>query len=493
MYSSINEFINLLINNFDEPIVILDNNKNVSFNNNKFNEISNKIGCIKDNLEKDEFILNDDYKCHVQKTNIENIAYVVYIHDKNKKFETIQLNDLLNIITDTPLGLIVYNKVNDKFTLTYANDKGISIINKNKSEIYSIDDLYKIDMLDIHNFYITKDNNPLNQVLKNKETVNNKIVYVYNNGQKNCYSMTIIPNFIDNGDIRNIIISFKDMNEIMDLKRNAELNEYYYKNILEKSPNGIVIIQDFDLIYFNNAIMKMLSCDNYDLINKSILHFMDDNNKNEFKKWHSLRMNGEDDGNDIEFTLTSKNGEVIYCLCSFSLVEINNKPASLCFIKDITQLKKQEKQLKNYYNELEKLVKKRTKELEFAKKEYELIADESPIGIMKISCKGKVKFLNKKIEETIGNIENISEKLNIFNDNYFYDMKLNEESDEVIQFLDLVDRKRHFKLKIKKIDINDIIIMFLDETKEKLMIPELMQLKREMFQNKQGQLNIDMN
>lgn len=492
MHDSINDFVNLLINNFDDTIFILDIDLNITFYNNKFNLNEEEINFIKGNLNTNEFTLNSNYKCHIQKTNINEMSYIVYIHNINKKFESIQLNDLFKIITDTPLGLIVYDVKNNEFELKYTNDKALSIIEKDKSDINNIKDLLDIDLIDIDNFYISKEIHPINKAIETKKSIINKIVYIYKNNKKNCYSINVVPNLTDDDEIRNIIISFKEMNDIMVLKRDAKLNEYYYKNLLEKSPNGIVIIQDFNLIYYNKSMMKMLSCDDNDLINKSILNFMDENNKSEFKYWHSIRSKNNNNS-DIEFKLTDKNGKIIYCLGSFSSIEINNKPASLCFIKDITQLKNQEKKLKQYHDQLETLVEKRTKELETTKKEYELIANESPIGIIKINCNGDIRFSNKKIENVIGNIENICDSIPIFHCDYFYNMYINDEFEDEIEIKDLMNKKKFFKLKIKKINVNEILIMFVDETKEKFLIPELMQLKREMFQNSNGQLNIDVN
>lgn len=481
MFQSINEFVSLLIESFDDPILILNDRGEQVFNNKKFIDFDSveTIKKINKNLEKETFFLNETYSVYIQKTNIDDLSHIAYFYKNNTNFNPIQINDLLNLISEIPLGLLIYDFENGDFKLSYYNEKILSILGKEDiSSIHFFNNLKinGIDDVSINNFDL------ISNMIKTKENSMNNLVYLYNENGKNCYSINLIVNKRNNNQIRNIIISFKEMNEIIELKKHAELNEFYYKNLLEKSTDGISIIQDYKIIYFNDSLADMLKCNQSDLVNHNFLHYLSRNHIKEFKNLHDARMNGDDSTKNLEFTLIDINGKYVYCIGSFSLITINGKNASLGFIKDITELKMKEKELLKYQYQLEDLVQERTRELEESKLEYELIANESPIGIIKVDKNGKINYLNEKSLKLFGKINNIFDVINEIDRQDLLYLELNNET----QFDVCISNPKlnYFKAKMKKINDKNIIITLFDNNKEKILIPSLLQLKGEFSQEK---------
>jgi PAS domain S-box-containing protein len=114
-------------------------------------------------------------------------------------------------------------------------------------------------------------------------------------------------------------------------------------------------------------------------------------------KWFK-RMSGEGEVKEGHATITTKEGKRRNFL--FNAVQLKSGD-SIAFAHDITERKQMEEKLKQYSEQLEALVQKRTKELSESQKNYSVLVEEASDGVA-ILQDGKIVFTNKKGTEIIG-------------------------------------------------------------------------------------------
>lgn len=125
----------------------------------------------------------------------------------------------------------------------------------------------------------------------------------------------------------------------------------------------------------------------------------------------------------VSFRIIKKTGETRWVEMHTECVAWGNDQATLCFLTDITQHKKYEKELSGYRNNLEEIILKRTNELQETSKQlsaeicrrektesvlnensdtYRRILDDIQEGFFEISLSGKLLFFNKAMCELSG-------------------------------------------------------------------------------------------
>lgn len=138
-------------------------------------------------------------------------------------------------------------------------------------------------------------------------------------------------------------------------ERTAELkkSEEKYSSLVEKSSDGIVIIQNGLLKFANSQIGEITGFLPKEVIGKPFIEFISPEFRELVMDRYKKRMSGKEVPAKYETELLSKDGRRIPVEISASLIEYENKPADMAIIRDITERKKAEEALKNHAKELE--------------------------------------------------------------------------------------------------------------------------------------------
>lgn len=178
-------------------------------------------------------------------------------------------------------------------------------------------------------------------------------------GYGNCKDMAIaIFNNLNRPDNCHFYLNTETKNSHIEVEK----RENRLKTILETSIDGFIQVDNKAVIkQANPALCKMLR--KADLIGRSFMEFMDDENRDILKQ--QLKYREQSKEGTYELQLTSSDGKKLDCLISGTPFydENGNKIGSFAMISDITELKKAQIELQEANESLEGKVKERTQEL----------------------------------------------------------------------------------------------------------------------------------
>lgn len=131
-------------------------------------------------------------------------------------------------------------------------------------------------------------------------------------------------------------------------------SEEHYRNLVEISPQAIVVHQDGTIKYANPAAIKLAAASGpEDLIGKSITDFIHTDYKSKSEQRLKKALQG-DKVDDIEMQLIGVDGRVAFVEASMIGCKHHGRPAAMSLFKDISERKMAEEQIKYlaYYDEL---------------------------------------------------------------------------------------------------------------------------------------------
>ncbi|PJE77206.1 hypothetical protein COV05_00300 [Candidatus Uhrbacteria bacterium CG10_big_fil_rev_8_21_14_0_10_48_16] len=114
-------------------------------------------------------------------------------------------------------------------------------------------------------------------------------------------------------------------------------SEEKYATIIERSNDGIIVLQDKKIQFVNAMAMHIIGYDKKDLIGKEFLKFIDPNDQERVVKNYVRRLKGEDVKSRYEFNLVLKNGEKVLVEVNASQVRIGGKVGVMAILRDVTK------------------------------------------------------------------------------------------------------------------------------------------------------------
>ncbi|MDD3246550.1 MAG: PAS domain S-box protein [Methanosarcina sp.] len=169
------------------------------------------------------------------------------------------------------------------------------------------------------------------------------------------------------GNVRRMAGIVQDITERKNVEEALRESEEKYRNLMETANEGIWILDaEARTTYVNEKMVEMLGCSREAVIGKSVRDFADKEGKAIFEMNMKKRRQGINESH--EFKLLRKDGLPLWTLVnSKALFDKDGKfTGSISMLTDITKRKETEVKLKEAYENLEKLVEERTRQLEKA-------------------------------------------------------------------------------------------------------------------------------
>lgn len=237
-----------------------------------------------------------------------------------------ELNGILNGIPDI---IKVYNP---DYTIAFFNEAGYNFYNKSLSEIkgrmcYEV--LNRKDKCLDCSF---------DEVVKTKQMLSReRYIPELNTFMDVCYN----PVLDDDGNILFIVERLRDITEKKFLDKILKDSKEKYKQILNNSPDPILIIVDNKIVLANYEACKLLGLEYSEVINSNVYkHFSDKYIKALHKRFRNVILYKKvKDTDDYEFDLG--NNKKANLEVSFTYITYDGSPAILAIIRNITEMKKE--------------------------------------------------------------------------------------------------------------------------------------------------------
>ncbi|MBN1819495.1 MAG: PAS domain S-box protein [Prolixibacteraceae bacterium] len=185
------------------------------------------------------------------------------------------------------------------------------------------------------------------------------------------YMVSCTPVFDKNRKIDKIIHIATDISERKKIELALKENEEKYRTVVETAQEMIFIIKNGIIKYVNKALLKANNVNEDALIGKKFLDFVTPDEKQRVAEIYKNRMEQGIDFLTYESKAITLTGEIREVEVSSTFINFEGEPATLVILHDITDKKKAIRELQDYREHLEEIVKKRTLELEEKNKELE--------------------------------------------------------------------------------------------------------------------------
>jgi PAS domain S-box-containing protein len=163
----------------------------------------------------------------------------------------------------------------------------------------------------------------------------------------------------ENGKVDRIIEYSLDITGRKQIEEALRQSEEKYRLLVDSASEGIFVAQDGFLKYFNPKTIQLLKYNDDEMRNIRFLEFVHPADRDMVKEKYDQKLSGERITDSYSFRLLDKNGKILWVEISNILLEWNGRPASLNFIRDITEkviaertLKEAELQFKLVLNSL---------------------------------------------------------------------------------------------------------------------------------------------
>ena len=162
-----------------------------------------------------------------------------------------------------------------------------------------------------------------------------------------------------------------DITEHKQDEEKLKASEDKYSTLVEKGNDGIIIIQDFVLKFVNSRMIELTGLTKEEVIGKPFYDYVSPEYKEMLTERVKKRLKGEAVPRRYEIDILSKDGSTIPVEINASLIEYEGRPADMAIVRDITERRQAEAEVKKLNEELEQRVKDRTAELEDKNDELE--------------------------------------------------------------------------------------------------------------------------
>ena len=187
-----------------------------------------------------------------------------------------------------------------------------------------------------------------------------------------------------------------------------------YRLFIEKMKEGAVTLnEDGIILYSNSQFASMVNLPLTKIIGFPMTNFIPKEVKDFFK---IIIIKGWKSDSKGEILIKNKNNEMIPFLLSATSLELDEGPALSIIFTDLTAQKAQQRllQIKNEQleiarqkadkmnEELEEIVKERTKDLFLSREYFKFLADNTPVMIWTTDADGKLDYVNRQWHEYTG-------------------------------------------------------------------------------------------
>jgi len=144
----------------------------------------------------------------------------------------------------------------------------------------------------------------------------------------------------------------KDITERKEIEEALQESKEKYRCVVENAKEAIVVAQDGVLKFVNPRTLEITGYSESELLSLSFIEFIHPDDRSMVLENYKKRLQGEKVPEVYSFRMVTKEGKTRWLQISAVLISWDNRPASLNFLTDITEIKSAEEELKDKERQL---------------------------------------------------------------------------------------------------------------------------------------------
>ncbi len=142
------------------------------------------------------------------------------------------------------------------------------------------------------------------------------------------------------GQSRGLLAIARDITDSKQAEQALRESEKRYETVVENAGEGIVVVQDERLQYANPYVENVIGHKREEMVSRPFIEFIHPEDREQVMGIHRRRFRGEDIPLFYELRVIDKYGNRRWMENNGVLIEWNGRPATLNFLRDITEQKK---------------------------------------------------------------------------------------------------------------------------------------------------------
>ncbi len=176
-----------------------------------------------------------------------------------------------------------------------------------------------------------------------------------------------------------------DISKRRELEENLNRSEEQHRQVLNNVTDGIVVVQDYHIVYANPSALELLGRTEEDLFVHEFTASIHPDDRASVRDRYERRLRGDEVEKSYSFRVINKlSGDVVLLDLTAVVIEWEGRPATLSFITDITERKHLEDSLKQSLDE------------------RDTILENSIIGMVFLNPNGRVNWANSAMFQIFG-------------------------------------------------------------------------------------------
>ncbi len=161
----------------------------------------------------------------------------------------------------------------------------------------------------------------------------------------------LIPLLLKIGPVRDVdgkttglVGAMTDLTAIKAAEQALRESEARYRQFVDDSPLGVLILRDGVIMFANRALEELLGYSEQEVLGKSFLPYLVEEDRERATETHRRRMRGESVPATFEYRVITRSGEIRHWRLATRTIEWSG-PATHSVVTDVTELKRAEEKL----------------------------------------------------------------------------------------------------------------------------------------------------
>jgi len=183
-------------------------------------------------------------------------------------------------------------------------------------------------------------------LLRGEEIATAEVTCMRKDGSPVELALSLLPFKDDGGNVTEFVGISKDVTERKKAHEALRQSENRYRTVIENAGEGIIVVQDGMLRFVNSRHTFVTGRSQEESTSRPFIEFVHPDDRQRVAEVHAARLRGEQVPSVYEFRIIDKDGRTRWLENNGILIEWNGKPASLNFLRNVTERKNAEEALR---------------------------------------------------------------------------------------------------------------------------------------------------